>query len=322
MLAVLRAKVGRARENDSQEGRALSDGISRDLAKYWWLRGVACSEASMTTQMRGFGFEEPVYEEALHAFSGGFMHLGYACGLLTGAAMAAGFLARERFDDDATSSVAALYATIRLAKAHLELTGSVNCREITEVDLTNMGGRLRYLREGKGRMCGRLHLKWSPQAHGLIEKAFTEFEERLPDQACANCAVKTMEKITALTGIDAKDAVLVAGFAGGVGLLGNVCGALAAGAYALLLSRQLEQEHKKRDSRMRGSMHELAGASYRGPVTQLRLTFIERYDSELCLQITERQFQDIEDHSDFIEQGGCREVIKFVADWVEGHGHF
>jgi hypothetical protein len=295
----------------------MSDGISRDLAKYWWLQCVACSEASMTTQMRGFGFEEPLYEEALHPFSGGFMHLGYACGLLTGAAVATGFLARERFGDDATRSAAALYATIQLAKAHPDLTGSVNCREITEINFTNLIERIRYLREGKARMCGRLHLRWSPQAHELIDKALTEFEEHTPDQTCSNCAVKTMEKMAAHVGIEAEDAVLVAGLAGGVGLLGNVCGALAAGVYALSVSRQMEHEHKKRDSRMRGSIQELTGASFRGPATQLRLGFIDRYDSELCIQITERQFQDIEDHSAFVEQGGCKEVIKFVADWVE-----
>ncbi len=75
----------------------MNEGVSRELAKYWWLRCVACSEASFTTQMRGFGFEEPAYEQAIHAFSGGFMHQGYASGLLTGAVLAAGFVAQERF---------------------------------------------------------------------------------------------------------------------------------------------------------------------------------------------------------------------------------
>jgi hypothetical protein len=92
----------------------------------------------MTTQMRGFGMEEPVYEQALHAFSGGFMHLGHACGLLTGAALAADFLAKARFADNETRPTAALHTTIQLAKAHPELAGSVNCREITEVNLTNL----------------------------------------------------------------------------------------------------------------------------------------------------------------------------------------
>lgn len=78
----------------------------------------------MTTQMRGFGAEEPVYEQAIHAFSGGFMHRGDACGLLTGAALAAGFEAKRRFGDEGTASAAALHATARLAAALPELAGS------------------------------------------------------------------------------------------------------------------------------------------------------------------------------------------------------
>ena len=128
----------------------------------------------MTTQMRGFGINEPAYEQAIHAFSGGFMHLGRACGLLTGAALAAGFVAKERFDDNETRSGAALHAAIQLARSHPEFTGSVNCCEITEAHLTNLSGRLRYLQPGKGRMCGRLHLKWAPQAQELIDAALTE----------------------------------------------------------------------------------------------------------------------------------------------------
>ncbi len=296
----------------------MSEGISRDTAKYWWLECVACSEASMTTQMRGFGIEEPVYEQALHAFSGGFMYLGHACGLLTGAALAAGFLAKARFRDNETRSTAALHATRQLAKAYSEFAGSINCREITEINLTNLRGRLRYLREGKGRMCGRIHLRWSPQAHELIDKALTEFEEHKPDQECANCAVKTLKKMATSVGMDEEDSVLVAGLAGGVGLLGNVCGALAAGVYALSVSQYLEQEGKKRDSRIRGSFQELTGASFRGSATQLKLAFIDRFSGELCIQIAQRQFQDIEDHSAFIEPGGCQEAIEFVADWIEG----
>ncbi len=53
----------------------MDEGISRETAKRWWLRCVACSEASVTTQNRGFGFDAPAYEQAMHAFSGGFMHL-------------------------------------------------------------------------------------------------------------------------------------------------------------------------------------------------------------------------------------------------------
>ncbi len=297
----------------------MSEGISREIARYWWLRCVACSEASMTTQMRGFGINEPAYEQAMHAFSGGFMHLGHACGLLTGAALAAGFAARARFDDDGTRSGAALHAAIQLARAYPELTRSVNCREITEVSLTRLSGRLRYLQQGKGRMCGRLHLKWAPQAQQLIDKALMEFRELRPAGGCANCAVQTLRELESSVGMKAGDSVLVAGFAGGVGLLGNVCGALAAGVFAMSAGHHLAQEQKKRDSRIRGSLEELAGANYRGAATRLRLEFVGQFGSELCIDIIGRRFLDAADHSTFVEQGGCENVTKFVADWTAEH---
>ena len=129
-------------------------GVSRELAKHWFLECAACSEASMTTQMRGFGIEAPVYEQAIHSFSGGFLHRGYACGLLSGAALTAGFVARDRFGSDDVISAATLYATIQLAKDLPEVTGSINCLDITDVSFETVGGRLRCIQEGKGRMCG------------------------------------------------------------------------------------------------------------------------------------------------------------------------
>ena len=117
----------------------------------------------------------------------------------------------------------------------------------------------------------------------------------------------------------AGDSVLVAGFAGGVGLLGNVCGALAAGVFAMSAEDQLGREQKNRDSRIRGSLEELAGANYRGAATRLRLEFIGQFGSVLCINIIGRRFQDAADHSTFVEQGGCENVTKFVADWTAEH---
>ena len=277
---------------------------------------MACSEASVTTQLDAFEIKEPTYEQALHPFSGGFMHLGHACGLLTGAAVAAGFLAQRRFSDDETRSAAALYAAIQLAKAYPELAESANCREITEVPLTNLRGRLRFLQKGKARMCGHLHLRWAPQANELIKKALTQFESQRPIRECANCAVRTMKKVVTVKGMKKEDAVLVSGLAGGVGLLGNVCGALAVGVFALSVIHYLGRDRKRRDSRIRGSLQELAGTRYRGPITRLRLAFIDHFGSDLCSQIIRRRFKDIEDHSIFIKSGECQQVIDFIANWV------
>jgi hypothetical protein len=238
------------------------------------------------------------------------------CGFLTGAALAAGFAARARFDDDRQRCGAALYAATQLANVHSNPARSVDCVDITDTSLTRLSGRLRYFRQGKGRMCGRLHLKWAPQAHRLIDNALKDFAKRGPAGSCVNCAVQTLCRLDSSVGLKVGDSVLVAGFAGGIGLVGNVCGALAAGVFAMAVGHQLARERDKRDSRLRGTLEELIGANYRGPLTRLRLEFLKQFGSELCVDIVGRRFQDAADHSGFVERGGCENVMMFVAGWT------
>lgn len=293
----------------------MKEGVSRELARYWWLRGVACSEASLTTQMRGFGFKKPVYEQATHTFSGGFMHQGYASGLLTGAVFAAGFVANERFQNNKTKSGAALHAAIQLAKTFPEYSGSINCQEITKINLTGLGGRLNYLKTGTARMCGRLHLKWAPKAYQLIDKSLTEYGKLESAKSYANCSVQTMEALKSKLSLE-EDSSLMAGFAGGVGLCGNLCGALAVGTYIMAISQQFALKKKKRDSRIRGMFEELFGTNYKGYLTQFRHEFVQKFGSELCIDIAGHLFQNARDHSKFLEKGGCNNIINFITDWV------
>lgn len=280
---------------------------------------MACSEASVTIQNRGFGIDEPAYEQAIHAFSGGFMHQGHACGILTGAVLAAGFAARARFGDDEISTGAALHAAIQLAKAFPEITSSVNCREMIEMPLIKLSDVLRYVQQGKGRKCGRIHLEWAPQVQKMIDASLGEFGDRQQSGSCANCAVQTLRELGPAVGMKMTDTALVAGFAGGVGLCGNVCGALAVGVFAMSAGHQLSRGQKKRDSRIRGLVEELTGSNYRGAATRLRRDFIRQFGSDLCVDIIEQRFRDVEDHSMFMEQDGCEKVTKFVADWVVEH---
>jgi hypothetical protein len=294
----------------------VNQGPSREVATTWWLRCVACSEGSMTTQMRGFGLEETAYEQAVHAFSGGFMHRGDACGLLTGAVLAAGFETKRRFGDDGTRTSAALHVAVRLAAALPELAGSVDCRDITDAELITLAGRLRYLQHGTAPRCGRLHLRWGERAHDLIDRSLSELADQPAVSTCANCAVETLRRCASHVGVPAEDTVVVAGLAGGVGLLGNVCGALAAGVFALAVGSSRRAGRASRDSRLRGSLQELFGTAYRGAAADLRKSLEAGLGSHLCEEIIGRRFESVADHSAFIEQGGCREVIASVADWV------
>jgi hypothetical protein len=299
----------------------MTDGPSREVAKAWWLRCVSCSEGSMTTQMRGFGIEEPTYEQAVHAFSGGFMHRGDACGLLTGAVLAAGFEAKRRFGDAGTRSAAALHAAVRLAAGLPELAGSIDCRDFTETELVTIAGRLKYFRTGVAPRCGRVHLKWGERAHRLIDRSLTEFAARGPVRSAANCATETMRRCAPAVGVPEADAVVVAGLAGGVGLLGNVCGALGAGVFALGVQRYGRRREDRRDSRLRGTVQELVGAAYRGAATKLRRAFEAGFGSRLCEEVIGRRFDSPASHAAFIEQGGCREVMASVGDLVSTTSH-
>jgi hypothetical protein len=270
--------------------------------------------------MRGFGAEDPCYEQAVHAFSGGFVHRGHACGSLSGAAMAAGFEARRRFDDDDSASAAALSAAVGLVDAFAELAGSVDCRELTGASFETIGGRLRYVREGTGRQCGRTFLEWSGQAHQVIDRSLEDFAGRAPVDGCANCAVETLRRCASSVGMRARDAVVVAGLAGGIGLHGNVCGALAAGVFALEVARYRRRRKARRDSQLRGWIDELFGIRYRGRATKMRRSVEDRFGSVLCAEIVGRRFEDVADHAAFIDGGGCDEIIATVGEWFGARG--
>jgi len=300
-----------------KRGSAVAHRIPSKLAKYWWLRCISCSEASMTTQLRSVGDGNQALEQASRPLSGGFMHTGQACGLLTGAILAAGVLASERFEDDDTAITATVFTASRLATAYPELSGTVNCLEITGIDLTTVGGRLKYLRTGGGSNCGHLHLKWGSQANELIEESLSSYSDSRPARGCENCAVATLRPLAAAVGLAPRDAVVVAGLAGGFGLLGNVCGALAAGVFALSAARFLDRPDAPRDSWLRGGHQELSGSAYGGEPTRLRTALIDEFGSDLCLDIVGRRFSDGEDHSEYMANGGCGDVVRFVVECAE-----
>ena len=284
----------------------------RGLAKQWWLRGVSCSEASITTHNRCAGIEAPLEEQASHLLSGGMMHQGDACGLLSGAILSAGLQAARRFHDDATRSAATLEAAVRLASAYPETSGAVDCREITGQSFVTLRDKAQYMREGKARQCGRLLVKWANRADSLIDETLTEFETCDPSPSCANCSVETFKGIASKEELARSGPTYVAGLAGGVGLLGRSCGALTVGILVLTLRHYAARRFQRRDSRFLGSVHELGMARFRKRPARLLEAFELEFGSQLCSEIVGRPFTSPGDHASFIAEGGCRDVIGFV----------
>ena len=284
----------------------------RGVAKEWWLRGVSCSEASFTTHNRCAGIEATLEEQASHLLSGGLMYQGDACGLLSGAVLSAGLQATRRFDDDATRSAATLHAAVRLAKAYPEISGAVDCREITGQSVVTLREKAQYMREGKARQCGRLLMKWANRADSVIDQALSEFEGCDPSPSCTNCAVETFERIAKDDELARSRSTYVAGLAGGVGLLGRGCAALTVGILVLTLRHYAVRRSRRRDSRFLGSLHEFGLARFRRRPARLLEEFEREFGSDLCNDIVGRAFTSPSDHASFIAEGGCSEVIDFV----------
>lgn len=292
----------------------------RGDAKQCWLRCVSCSEASFTTHNRCAGIEAPLEEQASHLLSGGMMHQGNACGLLSGAILSAGLQAARRFDDDATRTAATLNAAVRLAEAYPEVSGAVNCREITGQSVITLKEKARYLREGKARQCGRLLMKWASQADLFINDTLTEFEMGEPKPGCANCATETYERIASEDELAQTGSTYVAGLAGGVGLLGRNCAALTVGILVLTWRDYNARRFRGRDSRFLGSLHELGLARFRKRPARLLEEFRREFGSDLCVDIVGRTFVSPNDYTTYISEGKCREVVSFVEKRVSGSG--
>jgi hypothetical protein len=97
--------------------------------------------------------------------------------------------------------------------------------------------------------------------------------------------------------------VMAAGLAGGVGLSGGGCGALAAAIWMNALSRIRDKTYK---------------TSMSDPVAERILrTFFEAAGSELdCRVIAKRSFTTVADHTEFIGAGGCANLIQALAGAV------
>jgi hypothetical protein len=146
-------------------------------------------------------------------------------------------------------------------------------------------------------------------ANEHIDKHLGEFGPVTLTREPVNCAMKTM----CLLGCE-KDAVLAAGFAGGLGLKGNVCGALAAGILAIGL-RFYRRRRRRRDSALKAMLQEAGvGKDSSAAAMPLLDNFRRKYATLLCSHLTGRTFSSIDDHSAFIADGGCCDVISSVFE--------
>lgn len=259
-----------------------------DTKKVFWRSGT-CSRTFVYLLNREFGFSSETEERAADPLAGGIMQKGHQCGMIWGAALAVGAESSRRHNDRGRAIGVAITASQHLMNSFSAMTSSVNCREITGADFSSKYETLKHILL-KSRFCFNLAEQWAPEA---IQSATKGLRSRLadPDQQPVSCASEVAQKM----GASDEEMVRVAGFAGGLGLSGNGCGALSAAIWMNTLAWHRKQTASNRIKATLNAFNAATGGEMR------------------CHKITGQRFQAIDEHTEFINKGGCRELIDTLS---------
>jgi hypothetical protein len=215
--------------------------------------------------------------------------------MLWGASMALGTEAFRRRDDQGEAIAMAMTATQHIMDSFLNSSNSIECEEITNADFNSKLGLAKYMLTGKMFGCFNLAARWAPYA---IEEAHKGLAIELPDYASESksCASDVIKK---MGGTD-EEIVMVAGFAGGLGFSGNGCGALGAAIWKTTLDQVKKGEWK----------YTISNPTF----DKILEDFYEASDYEMeCSKICGKKFKTIDEHSEFIKNGGCSKIISILA---------
>ncbi|MFP4023859.1 MAG: C-GCAxxG-C-C family (seleno)protein [Thiohalospira sp.] len=268
--------------------------------KTFWKCGT-CSHAMFHLLNHEFDNEKPQEEKASDILAGGIAQKGHQCGMIWGASLAVGVEAFCKFNEKNKAIAAAINASKQLVDSFHKRTKTLNCKDITRVEWENKFQMALFLLKtiAKGFIfspCFNLIQKWTLEAIHSANKGLLENINY--SQPCISCSTELVKKM----GGTEEESLMVAGFAGGIGLSGNACGALA----ATIWYKMLEWGKKNQDK---------SQSMINKPDTEkVLLTFYMQTDSEmLCKNICNRNFISIDEHSDYIITGGCVNLIEALA---------
>ncbi len=232
--------------------------------------------------------------------AGGVMGYGYQCGMLWGAALAAGAQAYRLYGPGPLAETMAVLAAQRLVYAFIARNKHINCSEITEMKWKELSsGQLapviKFFIKGGPIVCFSMSANYARIAFNEIDITLSEKPIEAPSSP-VSCAAMLAQKM----GVSEMHSVMAAGFAGGIGLSGGACGALGAAIWI---------------NRMNGSQEEDKNFNLEDPTI---LAMIDRYlesaDYEFeCSKIVGRKFENVADHASYLRDGGCSKIIEALA---------
>ena len=244
-------------------------------------------------------FDQPMKleEHASMTLAGGVMQQGYQCGMLWGAALAAGAQAYRLWGPGPRAEAGAVIAAQQAVEAFRAHTGEINCAEIVQMNwkAPTKGRILKFFLKGGPIGCFRLAANYAPLAYDAIDSALSDqpIDTPAPPISCAALLAQKM-------GAAELHTVMAAGLAGGIGLSGGACGALGAAIWLSGVKNSGEGDGK---------------ISFNDPAASTAIErFLESADYEFeCAKIVGRQFENVADHAAYVREGGCSKIIEALA---------
>ena len=195
----------------------------------------ACSEALMNVLDRSHGFPMVPEEHASSIFAGGILQRGYQCGMLWGAALAAGAEAHRRYGTGAQSENISISAARKLVEAFRPRNDTIDCAEIAKTEWGSKWQMFLYMIKGGPIGCIRMSAWYAGTASNELNEEFSKDSEENVEES-ASCSALLARK----AGASELHSTMLSGFAGGIGLSGGACGALGAALWLLAL-KHIEQ---------------------------------------------------------------------------------
>jgi hypothetical protein len=279
------------------------------------LRRFSCSETMLTVLDRAAGLTWKELEEASDPLCAGIVaELDSACGALWGAALAAGVRARHRIMDRDEACRTALEATRRVMEAYARKGRPLDCGELLGQKKWSF---LQFMMRGNLRKCQGQLSELAPEFHELLEQTIVESRQHPRGgkaRQAENCAVEAFRRVSSAIGLKSDGyEVVAAGLAGGLGLSGNACGALAAAVLAVSL-KYFQERNRPKHSMIRSLLQGVqVGVGWMEPSKQISRGFRSRFGTKLCAQITGKSFARAEELAAHLEAGGCDAVLEEVT---------
>ena len=270
-------------------------------AKELFKKCGTCSQAFAHLINNDFGNTNDIEELALDPLAGGIFNEGQQCGMLWGASLAAGKESYKRFSNTNEAKIATVKATQQLVKSFEEESKTIICRDLTGLKLNTFFGMARFMIKTmvigmEKSPCFTMSGDWGPKAITAANKGV--LESRNPDTDLLCCA---SELIKIMGGSD-EEAHMVSGFSGGLGLTGFGCGALSAAIWYKTL--QWCREHSGETPPFFKNSH----------VKKMIKSFKKYTLGELnCTKISGRKFSSAEEHSKYIQSGGCKDLLEHLV---------